>query len=380
MAAALAPLAARFGVEVIVVDVDAHPALEARYGERVPVVLLGDRARRRGALPPPPRPCRRDPRARSAAILAVRRVIRMAIGGNFPLKFKTFRKFPAPAAGRAGVLEGTAPPSMQNVRNFLDHRAHRPRQVDARRSLHPALWRPVRPRDERAGAGLDGPRARARDHIKAQTAALIYKARDGETYQLHLIDTPGHVDFAYEVSRSLAACEGALLVVDASQGVEAQTVANCYTAIEQGVTVVPVLNKIDLPSAEPSRVMEEIEDIIGIPAHDAVPRQRQDGRGHRRHPRGGHRPHSAAQGRPGRAAEGADHRLVVRQLRRRRHARPRDGRHAAAEGQDPADGEPRDVQLRAGRRVHAALGAARAAHRRDVASSSPASRSSRPRR
>jgi len=106
--------------------------------------------------------------------------------------------------------------------------------------------------------------------IKAQTAALIYKARDGETYNLNLIDTPGHVDFAYEVSRSLAACEGALLVVDASQGVEAQTVANCYTAIEQGVTVVPVLNKIDLPSAEPDRVIEEIEDIIGIPAHDAL--------------------------------------------------------------------------------------------------------------
>jgi GTP-binding protein LepA len=106
--------------------------------------------------------------------------------------------------------------------------------------------------------------------IKAQTAALRYEARDGRIYNLNLIDTPGHVDFAYEVSRSLAACEGALLVVDASQGVEAQTVANCYTAIEQGVTVVPVLNKIDLPSAEPDRVIEEIEDIIGIPAHDAL--------------------------------------------------------------------------------------------------------------
>jgi GTP-binding protein LepA len=106
--------------------------------------------------------------------------------------------------------------------------------------------------------------------IKAQTAALTYKARDGQVYELNLIDTPGHVDFAYEVSRSLAACEGALLVVDASQGVEAQTVANCYTATEQGVTVVPVLNKIDLPSAEPDRVIEEIEDIIGIPAHDAL--------------------------------------------------------------------------------------------------------------
>ena len=106
--------------------------------------------------------------------------------------------------------------------------------------------------------------------IKAQTAALEYKARNGETYFLNLIDTPGHVDFSYEVSRSLAACEGALLVVDASQGVEAQTVANCYTATEQGVEVVPVLNKIDLPSAEPQRVIEEIEEIIGIPADDAV--------------------------------------------------------------------------------------------------------------
>ncbi len=106
--------------------------------------------------------------------------------------------------------------------------------------------------------------------IKAQTAALTYRARDGQSYQLNLIDTPGHVDFSYEVSRSLAACEGALLVVDASQGVEAQTVANCYTAIEQGVEVVPVLNKMDLPQVEPERVAEEIEDIIGIPAKDAV--------------------------------------------------------------------------------------------------------------
>ena len=106
--------------------------------------------------------------------------------------------------------------------------------------------------------------------IKAQSVALNYTARDGQTYQLNLIDTPGHVDFAYEVSRSLAACEGALLVVDASQGVEAQTVANCYTAMEQGLEVVPVLNKIDLPAAEPERVAEEIEEIIGIEATDAV--------------------------------------------------------------------------------------------------------------
>ncbi len=106
--------------------------------------------------------------------------------------------------------------------------------------------------------------------IKAQTAALSYPARDGQIYNLNLIDTPGHVDFSYEVSRSLSACEGALLVVDASQGVEAQTVANCYTAIELGVEVVPVLNKIDLPSADPDKAKQEIEDIIGIDATDAV--------------------------------------------------------------------------------------------------------------
>ncbi len=106
--------------------------------------------------------------------------------------------------------------------------------------------------------------------IKAQTAALRYTARDGKTYNLNLIDTPGHVDFSYEVSRSLAACEGALLVVDASQGVEAQTVANCYTAIEQGVEVVPVLNKMDLPSANAERAIQEIEEVIGIPAGDAI--------------------------------------------------------------------------------------------------------------
>ncbi|WP_037587464.1 translation elongation factor 4 [Stenoxybacter acetivorans] len=115
--------------------------------------------------------------------------------------------------------------------------------------------------------------------IKAQTAALQYRARDGETYLLNLIDTPGHVDFSYEVSRSLSACEGALLVVDASQGVEAQTVANCYTAIELGVEVIPVLNKIDLPSAEPERVIQEIEDIIGIEAVDAVRASAKSGEG-----------------------------------------------------------------------------------------------------
>ncbi len=106
--------------------------------------------------------------------------------------------------------------------------------------------------------------------IKAQSVTLDFKAADGEVYQLNFIDTPGHVDFSYEVSRSLAACEGALLVVDAAQGVEAQSVANCYTAIEQGLEVLPVLNKIDLPSAEPERVINEIEEIIGIDATEAL--------------------------------------------------------------------------------------------------------------
>jgi len=115
--------------------------------------------------------------------------------------------------------------------------------------------------------------------IKAQTAALRYQAKDGNTYQLNLIDTPGHVDFSYEVSRSLSACEGALLVVDASQGVEAQTVANCYTAIELGVEVVPVLNKMDLPSADPDTAAQEIEDVIGVDASAAIAASAKTGMG-----------------------------------------------------------------------------------------------------
>src|SRR5690349_21261800 len=106
--------------------------------------------------------------------------------------------------------------------------------------------------------------------IKAQTVRLKYRAKNGEDYVLNLMDTPGHVDFAYEVSRSLAACEGSLLVVDASQGVEAQTLANAYHAIEAGHEIIPVLNKIDLPSAEPERVAREIEDVVGIDTSDAI--------------------------------------------------------------------------------------------------------------
>jgi len=159
---------------------------------------------------------------------------------------------------------------MQNVRNFsiIAHIDHG-KSTLADRFIQRCGGLSEREMGEQVLDSMDLERERGIT-IKAQTAALKYTGRDGRTYDLHLIDTPGHVDFAYEVSRSLAACEGALLVVDVSQGVEAQTVANCYTAIEQGVEVVPVLNKIDLPVADPERVIEEIEDIIGIDATDAV--------------------------------------------------------------------------------------------------------------
>ena len=123
---------------------------------------------------------------------------------------------------------------------------------------------------------------------------LAYRARDGETYVLNLMDTPGHVDFAYEVSRSLAACEGSLLVVDASQGVEAQTLANVYQAIDAGHEIVPVLNKIDLPAAEPERVKEQIEDVIGLDASDARPDLGQDRAQYRRGAGGAGDPPAAA--------------------------------------------------------------------------------------
>ena len=170
--------------------------------------------------------------------------------------------------------------------------------------------------------------------IKARAVAMRYE-HDGQVYELNLVDTPGHVDFQYEVSRSLACCEGALLLVDAFQGVEAQTVANAYSAMEHDLTIVPVLNKVDLKHARPEEVKEEMRLGAGDRSRGRAAVQRQDGRGSRGPARGDRQARAAPQGRSGRAAAGDGVRLALRRVPRRHHLRPRDERHGPQRAEDP---------------------------------------------
>ena len=201
--------------------------------------------------------------------------------------------------------------------------------------------------------------------IKARAVRLEYTAKDGLTYGLNLIDTPGHVDFAYEVSHSLQACEGAILVVDATQGIEAQTLANVHLALRENLTLIPVLNKIDLPSADPETIMDELENVLAIPREEVILASAKDGTGVPEILEAIVARIPAPEGRPGQAAPGPHLRQPLRRLQGRRRLRPAGRRARSGCGEpDPADGQRRRGRAARARRLPAAARAGQAARRR----------------